>query len=73
MVVIGIAGTTIYYTSYKPTLASDWITDGVDAGCQAGIKNEYGFPISLICPSILENLTLAPVQFVWVSKNGNLI
>jgi len=62
MVVIGIAGTTIYYTSYKPTLASDWITDGVDAGCQAGIKNEYGFSRSLICPSgVLENLSIMPI------------
>jgi len=62
MVAIGITGTTIYYTSYKPTSASDWITDAVDAGCQAGIENEYGFPRSLTCPSSApENLTLAPV------------
>ena len=62
MIAIGIACTTIYYTSYKPTSASDWITDGVDAGCQAGIKNEYGFPRILICPSsVLDNLSIAPI------------
>ena len=31
--------------------STDWVTYGVQAGCTATTKNEYGIPMSLICPS----------------------
>ena len=61
-IVIGVAGTTIYFTSNQPPSVQEWITDGVDAGCMAGTKNNYGIPESFICPlGVIENITIEKI------------
>ena len=50
-----------YYTSYNPPSVSDWIKDGVHAGCTATTINEYGIPTS-ICPiGVIENITIEKI------------
>ena len=61
-IVIGVAGTTIYFTSNQPPSVQDWITDGVKAGCMASTKNNYGIPESFICPvGVIENITIEKI------------
>jgi hypothetical protein len=51
-----------YYVNYKPPSMSDWITEGVEAGCTTTAKNEYGIPTSFICPSgVIENITVEKI------------
>ena len=58
---IGVAMAIYYYTSYNPPSVSDWIKDGVHAGCTATTINEYGIPTS-ICPiGVIENITIEKI------------
>ena len=62
VIVIGVVGRIIYFTTRITSSASDWITDGVEAGFTTGITNHYGVPKSFICPNgVIQNLTIAPI------------
>jgi hypothetical protein len=58
-VIVGVAVAIYYYVSYTAPSRTDWVREGVKAGCTITKKNEYGMPTSFICPSgVIENITL---------------